>query len=92
MQAATNVVAQVLERIVTMLAISGSMAAFASWKMPTHTAKVASERLVRSVRSAADVVAVRRLLERGHGRRAALLGMLAAGREATAGRRPSAAP
>ena len=59
MQAATSVVAQVLERMVTMLAISGSMAAFASWKMPTQTAKVGSDRLVRSRRSAAPVVAVR---------------------------------
>src|SRR5215472_15231565 len=49
MQAATNVVAPVLERMVTTLATSGSIAAFASWKTATHAANVKSGRLVRSV-------------------------------------------
>src|SRR5262249_50828679 len=45
-EAATNVVAHALERMVTMLAISGSIAAFASWKTVTHAANVKSGRLV----------------------------------------------
>ena len=51
-QAATNVVAHALERLVTTLAISGSMAAFANWKTATHPAKVNSGRWVKSVRKA----------------------------------------
>jgi hypothetical protein len=52
-QAATNVVAHALERMVMMLAISGSMAAFASWKTVTHPANVKSGRLVKRVAMAA---------------------------------------
>ena len=57
MQAATSVVAHALERMVTMLAISGSMAVFASWKKVTHAAKVSSGRLVK--RLAKPAVALR---------------------------------
>jgi hypothetical protein len=42
-----------LERMVTMLAIKGSIAAFASWKTVTHAANVKSGRLVKRVAKAA---------------------------------------
>ena len=56
MQAATSVVAQALERMVMMLAISGSMAVFASWKKVTQAAKISSGRLVNRVINPAVLV------------------------------------
>src|SRR5215510_12516831 len=57
-QAATSVVAKALERLVMMLAISGSKLALASWKTATQVAKVSSGRLVRSLHEAAAALAV----------------------------------